>query len=427
MQKLFFYTFLLVFIFSFSSFSQTEKAVYFKDAIKQKRNSVHKNIIQNTINKNLSLALNDETEDNWMDAFSGMELLNYRSQWADSRINLAVDSIEKRSTGFQRALIELVYTSYPKNFIKQLNAFLPKCTNAKVFAMGCEYIMLNSKLQLSKTQLEEAKKRLVKNEKDEAIFQQLSYKIENNLSKKTLKNIDNYISPEFLKNQTILYSFQRKNRNYTGIALIRDSIGNFIKDEIGNVFSVPQLARSVNNLPGYLTNGNTPQGIFRMFGLDTSKSGFIGPTTNIQLTMPFETNLQHFLNDSTITDTVWTIDQYKKLLPKKLKNTASLYESFYAGKAGRTEIIAHGTTVNPQYYVGKTYYPHTPTMGCLCTKELWSETDGRRLESDQQKLVNALNTAGGANGYCVVIEIDDAQKPVTLNDILSLLKQQQIK
>ena len=427
MQKLFFYTFLLVFIFSFSSFSQTEKAVYFKDAIKQKRNSVHKNIIQNTINKNLSLALNDETEDNWMDAFSGMELLNYRSQWADSRINLAVDSIEKRSTGFQRALIELVYTSYPKNFIKQLNAFLPKCTNAKVFAMGCEYIMLNSKLQLSKTQLEEAKKRLVKNEKDEAIFEQLSYKIDNILSNKNLKNIDNYISPEFLKNQTILYSFQRKNRNYTGIALIRDSIGNFIKDEIGNVFSVPQLARSVNNLPGYLTNGNTPQGIFRMFGLDTSKSGFIGPTTNIQLTMPFETSLQHFLNDSTITDTVWTIDQYKKLLPKKLKNTASLYESFYAGKAGRTEIIAHGTTVNPQYYAGKTYYPHTPTMGCLCTKELWSETDGRRLESDQQKLVNALNTAGGANGYCVVIEIDDAQKPVTLNDILSLLKQQQIK
>ena len=86
--------------------------------------------------------------------------------------------------------------------------------------------------------------------------------------------------------------------------------------------------------------------------------------------------------------------------------------------AGRTEIIAHGTTIDPNYYAGKPYYPLTPTEGCLCTKEIWN---GKRIESDQEKLVNGLLQAGGANGYCVVIEIDDKNEPVMLKDLMPYL------
>jgi len=128
------------------------------------------------------------------------------------------------------------------------------------------------------------------------------------------------------------------------------------------------------------------------------------------------------LMDSSIIDSIWTEEWYKKLLPDNLKYYMPLYESFYAGKAGRTEIIAHGTTVDPEYYTGKLYYPQTPTMGCLCTKEIWNDADGKRMQSDQQKLVAALQRAGGANGYCVVIEIHDEERPVSLSDILSLIK-----
>ena len=159
-----------------------------------------------------------------------------------------------------------------------------------------------------------------------------------------------------------------------------------------------------------------------MNGFDVSKSMAIGPTTNIQLMIPYETSPRVFLNDPVVGDSVWTEELYKKLLPEALKDYLPLYESFYASKAGRTEIIAHGTTVNTEYYKGLPFYPHTPTEGCLCTKEIWSTTDGKRLESDQQKLVNIIKAAGGANGYCVVIEIDDLQKPVSINDILPYLK-----
>jgi len=408
--------------FAFLSFAQTSTPVYYKGAIKEQKLALKRNIIQHTITNNLSLPLNQDTEENWMDAFWGMELLHYKSPWTDGRLNLAFDSLSKRSTGFQRALLELAYTNYPGRFTKQVKTLQLNTDHAKIFAMATEYLYLDNKMPLAGIDMAVKKKQLLKTVQDEAILLQLCNHVASTGNQKKWIFINEITAPGFLKNHTILYSFQRKNRNYPGLAIIRDSLGNFVMEQDATIFSVPQLARSINNLPGYLSNGNTPQGIFRMYGFDTSKTTFIGPTTNIQLTMPCETSLQHFFGDSTITDTTWTIDWYKKLLPGNLKNYPALYESYYAGLAGRTEIIAHGTTVDPEYYAGETYYPQTPTMGCLCTKEIWSETDGKRLESDQEKLVTALQKLGGANGYCVVIEIDDTQAAVTLSEILPLLK-----
>ncbi|MEO6547616.1 MAG: hypothetical protein ABIN94_06435 [Ferruginibacter sp.] len=422
MQRKTFLLISLVFGFSVAALSQVNNPVYFKGASKENRSKLHRIIIQNSITGNFSLPLNEDTEENWMDAFGAMELVRYRSPAADAKIRTAMDSIAKRSTDFQRSLLELAYTLYPNTFIKQVSLFLKNCSDAKPFAMAVEYLKLSIKNPLAGLSFSNKQQQLVKSEKDEAIFHQLNDRMRFPLPPVKSLSPANFTSTDFLPDQTVLFSFQRKNRNYPGIAVIRDDQGDFVRDEKGNIFSVPQLARSINNLPGYLTNGNTPQGIFRMYGFDTSKSSFIGPTTNIQLTMPFETSVQHFLNDSTITDSVWTEHLYKKLLPARLRNYLPLYESFYAGKAGRTEIIAHGTTVDPQYYLGQPYYPQTPTMGCLCTKEIWSDVDGKRLESDQQKLAAALEKAGGANGYCVVIELDDTPKPVTLAEIILYLK-----
>ncbi|MEO5891037.1 MAG: hypothetical protein ABIQ31_12330 [Ferruginibacter sp.] len=421
MQKNLLFLCLYISCFSFTAFTQKDSTVYFKGATKENRDKLHRNFLQNTITGNLSLPLNEETEDNWIDAFGAIELLHFKSPWTDGRIGIAFDSITKRSIDFQRALLELAYASFRGRFTKQVTALLNNTKEAKIFAMGAEYLLLNNSLAAAGINLENKKKQLVKSEKDEAIVGQLLYSVQHRPGPTKNVLFAAITNRGFLKNRTILYSFQRKNRNFPGLALIRDSAGNFIKKENGQIFSVPQLARSINGLPGYLTNGNTPQGIFRMYGFDTSKTYFIGPTTNIQLTMPFETSLQHFFNDSTINDSIWTEEWYKKLLPPTLKNYRPLYESFYAGKAGRTEIIAHGTTVDPQYYAGEIYYPQTPTMGCLCTKEIWSDIDGRRLDSDQQKLATALQNAGGPDGYCVVVEIDDAQQPVTIDEILPLL------
>ena len=409
-----------LFFCSSKSIAQPAAAVYSKDTKAENKLLLYKNLVNHGITKNLSTSLTDSTEENWADAFWSMELIRYKSPWVDSRIHTAFDGIEKRSIYFQRALMELLYANYPAEFLKEAEQLLNVSTNDKVFAMCAEYL-LAAKPVIKKELVQKTVKRL-QADNNSAILKQLYYRLTDTQEKKSLPQLNTILQQSFFKNATVVFSFQRKNRNYPGLVIVRDSAGNFLKDEYGNIFSVPQLARSISNLPGYLSNGNTPQGIFRMFGFEVSKSNFIGPTPNIQLTMPFETGLQHFMNDSTITDSVWTEEWYKKLLPESWKNYYPFYETYYAGKAGRTEIIAHGTTINPEYYKGQPYYPLTPTLGCLCTKEIWNEEDGKRKESDQQKLMAALQKAGGANGYYIVIEIDNQQQPVTINEILPYLK-----
>jgi hypothetical protein len=357
-----------------------------------------------------------------------MELINYKTLWTKTRIQSAFDSLTDRSTDFQRSLLELIYTNYPKVFGRELNAFILKTSHPKVFAMAAEYLLQNNNDDIVRIFLKNLIQEKFSNISDDAILTSLSIRLQQKNNVTAYKILPDILSRDFLAGNTIMYSFQRKNRDNPGIVIVRSKEGKFIRETNGKIFNVPQLARSISNLPGYLTNGNTPQGIFRMYGFDVSRSSFIGPTTNIQLTMPGEATLQHFLKDSSIIDSTWTIDWYKNLLPRKLKNYAQLYESFYAGKAGRTEIIAHGTAIDPEYYKSKPYYPYTPSLGCLCTREIWSTTTGKRLQSDQQKLSEAINLAGGADGYTIVIELDNKNLPININELVPfILKAESLK
>jgi hypothetical protein len=423
------FSFLLLHFFTTA---QIDTVPVFKGGIKTNREKIYNNTVRNSITKNLLLPLTDSTEVNWEDAFYAMEVLQYKPPWVLDKIKIAFDKVEKRSMGFQRALMELCYTNFKNNFVINVSGLLQKTENAKVFAMCAEYLF-NSYQRKDYTRriysALSAKNKIFKGDSiSSMMINELTYPIlefkKNNTSKNKI-NLKPFFTNTILQNNVIVYSIQRKNRNYPGIVIVRDKNGKFISDEKRKLFWVPQLARSITNLPGYLTNGNTPQGIYRIHGFDVSKSAAIGPTENIQLTMPFETSVQHFLKDSAITDTVWTPELYERLLPDALKNYHPLFGTYYASAIGRTEIIAHGTTVDPDYYKGQPYYPFTPTQGCLCTKEIWSDINGKRIISDQQKLVDAVKKAGGADGYLIVIEIDDQQKPVSINEIMRYLKAKQ--
>ncbi|MEP6675403.1 MAG: hypothetical protein ABJA78_09610 [Ferruginibacter sp.] len=400
--------------------------VFSKFTTKENRTKFNAQLLK-TITEGLSVTLTDSTEESWEDAFNAAELIGYHDETLIQRTKTAFIDIDKRSTGFQRSLLEMLYTLQIKDFKKDALALLKKSSDAKIIAMCAEYLVMvdpSKENEDNITELCYAKAEKLQNEAgSSAIMYELLRHLFSFFEKKNIP--DEYpavlFDKNYLKGSTVIYSIQRKNRNYPGIVIIKDTAGNFYKDENGSFFSVTQLARSESNLPGYLTNGNTPQGLFRMYGFDISKSSFIGPTTNIQLTMPLETSVQHFLKDSSIKDTVWSPELYQQLLPEQLKDFNPLMESFYASLAGRTEIIAHGTTVDPEFYKGQSYYPLTPTAGCLCSKEIWF-ANGTRAISDQQLLVDAVKKAGGANGYVIVLELNDEQKPVSLNDVLIYLK-----
>lgn len=383
---------------------------------------MYRNLVQHTINKNLSSPLTDSTEDNWQDAFNAMEVLRYRSMWIDGRIKMAADQLHNQSVAFQRAALELFYSSYPDTFYQPVKLLLMQTDQPKVLAMCAEYILQSKRAGEDINFLAVKTQQMMNAYPDNAILQQLAASIAQQKKPILPPSLTSFFQKDYLRGQTIVFSFQRKNRNFPGIVMVRDGDGNFILDSSGQFFCVPQLARSINNLPGYLSNGNTPEGLFRMKGYEVSRASFIGPTVNVQLTMPFERSPKHFCNDDTISDTTWNISYYKNLLPKEWRDYEAIYQSYYAGKAGRTEIIIHGTTVNPVYYISQPYYPLTPTLGCLTSKEIWNEENGHRIESDQQQLINAMIKAGGANGYAIVININDEQCPVALYDIVPLIE-----
>jgi hypothetical protein len=403
--------------FSPDIFSQNNITPFFKDAIKEKRVKVHNNIINNLIVKNLSVPLSDSTEEDWQGAFYAIQVIQYNEPWITEKIKIAFEVPQKRSTGFQSSLLELVYSLYPAEFLTEVIELAKQTKQPKILAACAEYIFINQQREKYKSLLLK-KIHELSNDAEEKINPYL-ITIRNKLMYPNISvpPISDFLSKDYLSQNIIVYSFQRKNRNYPGMVIVRDKEGNFIRNQKGAVFSVPQLARSVTNLPGYLSDGNTPQGIYKITGFEISRSTSIGPTPNIQLLLPFEKRA----SVSNSISTTFTAN-YAALLPASWMTYYPIFESYNAGMAGRTEIIAHGTTVDPEYYYGKPYYPLTPTQGCLCTKELWSNIDGRQLESNQQKLVNAIKKAGGANGYWVVIEIDDQPKPVSLAEILPFIK-----
>ncbi len=407
----------LIFCAAQSSFAQN-KFGFFKDALKDNREKFYKKIVTG-INKNLSLPFSTDNEDQLGNAFYSISLVKYKSAFVDNKVDTAVKTMLLGSADYQKALLELITSDYPKKYAAYIFTLFKNTKDAKVMAMAANYLLPTATPLQVKT-LQQQIIPLVAQSPDNAILYELSEQIKNYHKKIITPSIKTFFAKNYLPGQVLVFSFQRQDRNYPGLAMVRNAQGVFIKDSAGNFFSVGQLARSASNMPGYISNGNTPQGFFKMNGFDTSKSFFIGPTTNIQLSMPHE--YHHDLIDGKLIDTSWSLQQYKDLLPDNFKNYHPMYGTFYAGKAGRTEIIAHGTTIDTSFYTNQLYAPYTPTAGCLCTKEIWNNKTGFLQTSDQLLLTQNIQKAGGPHGYLIVIELDDKKVPVTLADILSYLK-----
>ncbi len=409
---------LIIFLFCISIVgkSQYNAPFYLSSTETAERAKMHDRIIKNVIHKNLETPLSEETEESWEGAFNAMEVVDYHNTFTWQKMQEAMMALPFHSVTFQRYTLEAAYALYPGRFIHEATALMRTTTDPKIFSMCAVYLMKSD--TTTKAEIENS---LRKTFSDSALSDPILTSLIGYLNAPDFTAVPESVartvfSKDFLPGQTILYSIQRKNRDYPGMVLVRKKDGSFLKMD-NDYFHVPQLARGIANLPYFLTKGNTPQGIYRMFGFGVSVSQFIGPTANVQMGMPVELKKNKFLDNNTDTSQ-WTLNDYLALLPEGLRNYQPLRESFYAGMAGRNEIIAHGTTIDPEYYRKKPYYPMTPTEGCLCTKEFW---DGKLIYSDQQKLVNALLAAGGAKGYVVVIELDNKHAPVTLDDVVKYL------
>jgi len=391
----------------------------------EKRKKFNEELLQNTILKNLSLESNTENEPKWQSAFWGMELSLYRSDSAYYSLKRAFQTFDERSASFQRALLEVVFCLYRNEFLQEVTQVAQETSSPKLFTMAIHYLKRNQPQQNDGFQslLDER----FPDWQQHPILFMLGNDLRFSFTERfqTTPPLVGLLKHSFEQGKTIVYSFQRSDRNYPGLTIIKKPDGKFVRNLDGSIFHIPHLARAIANLPGYITNGNTPQGIFSIQGIDVSSNVFIGQTPNLQLVMPFEVAVEKFFHNKKLTDTTWTEDHYRGLLPESWRSYLPIYEAYFAGKAGRTEIIAHGTTIDPEFYAGRPYYPNTPSLGCLTAKELWSVKNGKCLISDQLSFINAFRSAGSNEGYLVVIELDDKKQPVVLDEVIvALLKAQ---
>ncbi len=303
---------------------------------------------------------------------------------------------------------------YPKEFEKEIKTLFIKTKRLQTAVYSFHYLYMLNKTKYARlfSALENkfGNKNLLIKLTEKFVKGKKIYPDENQLEK--------IFSKDFLKDELVIFTILRSDRKIPGITIIRKPDGEFLRYK-NSLFAIRQLGYSVNDFPYYLKNGNTPQGLYRFKNFYQSKKKSIGPTPIPIIRLPFETSAKKFGVKSN--KNVWTKEAYRNLLPEILRKNESFYETYYAGKLGRKLLVLHGSTDNPQLYKNEPYFPLTPSTGCLTSYEKWDKQNGKLIESDQLKLVNAILSTGRKNGYLFVFELDDGKTPVELNEIKKFL------
>lgn len=339
------------------------------------------------VDHTMQLKFSKQNFSEWSGTFWAMELMLYKPAGYAAKLPGHIQSLAQASPGIQASFLEMLYTLYPKQFAPQVMAIwaILKTDRAKTIAL--EYLAQAGQFPAIPP--------------TDAFTSSAHYRLYRQRwkgAKPLLPQQKDFLQPSFLPGQAVLVSFQNNNRNQPGYLMVRKANGKWLTDTKGKPMRFTQLARSISNLPYYITNGNTPQGLFRITGTDTSEDKWIGPTINLQLVMPFEEAPTTFFGS----DTAYS-SYYTGLLGPLAKYTG-LMESYEAGKIGRTEIIAHGTTIPPQFYKGQPYFPCTPSLGCLCSPESWN-AQGVRVSSVQQQWMDVLAKEKINAQWLVVTEV----------------------
>lgn len=325
----------------------------------------------------------------WNKAGWAMELMLYKHPHFLKRIPELITAFPTLRAEMQWCLLQTWYTLFPGKEVNALQTVWAYARSHKIKALILVHLQsANLTLQIPSDDpfLESPYARLFDSWKQQRL---------------PLYTIDRLSRINILKGKSLLVSVQYRNRDQPGFLMIRKSNGQWIKNKNGSIQRYPQLARAITNLPYFLTNGNTPQGLYRITGTAVSDNDWIGPTENLQLVMPFEKGgaLNFFDSDADLHQ------QYAQLLGD-LSKDSSLWQSFHAGFVGRSEIIAHGTTIPTEYYRAYRYYPNTPSLGCLCSPEKWNEK-GILSMSVQKEWMKAIRLLPQMSEYLLVIEVKD--------------------
>jgi len=327
----------------------------------------------------------------------------------------ALPGLDRQPTDIQRPLLTAAYTLYAVDAAPLLRPLLPTLSSPREFSIAA-YTLMQTR-QPSDFALIQAQ--LAQRDRDEPRLQALALAVTSaqggaSPTRPPLADLLG-VRPGF----PVVFSFQRPGRQQMGLALVRQADGRFVRRADGGLFNIGQLALSSSGLPGTITLGNTPQGLFTIQGAGRAASNiWIGPTPYLHTKVPGEASVAEYEQRAAgPNEPAWTLDRYRALLPVSWRDFAPIQEAWLAGRAGRDEMLMHGSTIDPRYYAGSRYYPGTPSDGCLVAMEYWAP-DGTMAHSDQIALLQAFTAQGRDRGYMVLVELDAGPTPVALAEVI---------
>ena len=362
------------------------------------------------------------TNDAAAGAFWSMAFINTGQERGRSMISGAVDSVGSASTDLQREILSAAYAQFPLEAFSAVEKILPTLTTPREFAVAAYTLLKVDASATRKTWMDNLMRARFADWQNEGRLRALEHVLTTDLvaERRARPPLADMLAAPLRAGVPVIYSIQRNDRRHMGLAIVRGADGRFRRNADGSHFSLPHLALSLRNLPGTITNGNTPQGIFTIVGAGTATDKWIGPTPYLESKVPFEATVAEFMHAARIgvESDAWREAFYEALLPPSWRNFFPIKEAYLAGLAGRNEMLLHGTVINAAYYRGESYYPGTPSAGCLVASETW-HPDGRMRTSDQLTLLKSFTAEGLDRGYLVVVEIDDQPAPVMFADVLA--------
>lgn len=415
-------------IFTFISVYTSAQPLYIKDSI---RSDKARKEVQDKLYANI------KTFSNYLDTFKfsndeeQLEMLELML-WEINQYSISNPSIERGITElmknyevfppyFQTTMLELVYGLYPEQFYSRIYKLVPKLKTSRDFAIAARYLFNQKPTKENYKYITEAGKNLTTNPRQQWQLKTLLKNL-TDTGNIILPDLDSLFAWQRTHGFKVIYSFQRKNRRYPGMAILQNNDGSFYLDSGNQVAVFPQLAKAASGLPYFVTNGNTPQGIYSIKGTAISRNTFLGPTPNIQAKMMYEVDRQTFSHDIyCLSDLDSSEYFYRRFVPQNWQNWSGLMEAFDAGKIGRSEIIIHGSVMDRRWSARKTYAPFIPTLGCLTGLEIWDEHSGKLITSTQLDLVNAFTASPDPRGFLIVIDLDNKEAPVTFAELMQLI------
>lgn len=378
----------------------------------------------------LALPPGPEADDKLPAALSAAALFNIEKDAVLAHLLKVLPTAADKSAPYQREVLTAAHTQYWKEAAPLIAALLPQIKTPREFAIAAYTLLRDDDAVTQRQMLLAAMRANFPAWIEEPRLQALERRLRVDPRDELLLRppLADLLATPTLAGYPVVFSFQRRDRERFGLALVRGADGRFVRNADGSYFNIAQLGLARSNLPGTITNGNTPQGVFVIKGTGTATNRWIGPTPYLESLLPVEAPVGLFdapyagaeLPAIPADDNkrAWTNQAYERFLPPSWRGYFPIKEALLAGLAGRDEILAHGNTVNPAYYRGQSYFSAAPSAGCLVAAEYWSKDDGTLVHSDQLALVKAFVSSGKDVGYLVVVEIDDQPRAVLLGDVI---------